>query len=73
MKKTDLSLISAQDLTDELESRFESFIVAWIENVGGERLVRSRWNENNWIECLGIAKVLSNDIFSDMDNSSRSE
>ena len=62
----DLSLVSIEDLIDEIAKRKEAFAIAFLERSAGKDFVRTKWAGRYIVKC-GLAAVLLSDIVNEVD------
>lgn len=59
----DLSLISIDDLVEEIRKRHVAYILATLKyETGNEPVIHTYWTNNKFIDCLGICSALDDDL-----------
>jgi hypothetical protein len=58
---TELALVSTDDLVDEISKRKEALIIAYLEMVDGEKVIKTHWY-GDYILVNGLANVLSGEV-----------
>lgn len=59
--QTGLSLISIDDLIEEITKRKEAVVIAYLDTVDGEKIVKSDWS-GDFILINGLAAILTSSI-----------
>jgi len=59
----DLSLVPIEDMIKEIQNRSDAYILATLRTEeANDPIVKTYWEENKFIDCLGICSVLEEDI-----------
>ena len=66
MEKTDLTFIATEDLTDELNNRFDGLIIMAIQDkTAKEQDTYYHRYKGGMARCMGLAEILKNIIMDD--------
>jgi len=64
----DLSLVPMEELIDEIERRHKYYIIGVCRyEEGNQPIVRTYWPINNWVNCVGLASIVLNDVITKYD------
>ena len=62
MDKTDLSLVSIEELLDEISNRSECYIAAYKLKADEKEVIYTHWQDKKWFKNLELSSALQCDL-----------